>query len=281
MDAIKSWVEDSAFGAGLGVKLISFDGDSAAVRLPFAERNSNPGLALHGGCAASLGIIGGQVMARSVLGQAMGPFHTASCQVNYLAAAIGEDVIARTRLLRRGKELCFSETRVETDDGKPIASIQSVVRGRSGAPEPVTFKTAGDDGASDPGKMGPGVAKMPFSAGRQFLVDHMTNSYARIRMPIGDANADISGSFHEGAMLALLDTTGAMASWAATGPGPYKASTAAIQAQIISAPTTTELVAYAKVIQRDNELFWSDVEIADSVTALVHARGTVIYRIVT
>ncbi len=281
MDAIRSWVEDSAFGAGLGVKLVALDAESVAIRLPFAVRNSNPGNALHGGCAASLGVIGAQALTQAVLGEAMGPFHTASCQVSYLAAAIGEDVVARTRLLRRGKELCFSETTVETDEGKAIAQVQSVVRGRAGSPAPTTFPAAGDDGASDPGKMGPGVAKMPFSAGRQFQVEHMTNSYARIRMPLGDANADLTDSFHEGAMLALLDTTGAMASWAATGPGPYKASTAAIQAQIISAPTTGELVAYARVVQRDNELFWSDVEIADSETSLVHARGTVIYRIVT
>lgn len=71
----------------------------------------------------------------------------------------------------------------------------------------------------DPGRMGAQVAAMPFSAGRRFKVDHMTQSYARIRMPLGGANADISGSFHEGALLALLDTTGAIAAWAATRPG--------------------------------------------------------------
>jgi 1,4-dihydroxy-2-naphthoyl-CoA hydrolase len=281
MESIRAWVEDSSFGAGLGVRLVEVAADHVVVRLPFIDANSNPGGALHGGCAASLGVIGGLALAQSVLGPNMGPFHTAAVQVNYLAAAIAEDVRASTRLLRRGKELCFAETSVETDGGKAIAQVSCVVRGRAGGAPPTLSTAVGDAGGTDPGRMGPQVVAMPFSAGRGFKVDHMTQSYARIRMALGDANADVSGSFHEGALLALLDTTGAMAAWADTGPGTYKASTASIQAQIICAPTTSEVVAYGRVTQRDNELFWSSVEIADTASALVCARGTVIYRIVT
>lgn len=280
MEEIRAWVEDSGYGRSLGVRLVELSEDSVVTRLPFSPGNANPGDALHGGCAASLGVIGGQAMARRALGPALGPFHTATCQVDYLAAAIGEDVVARTRLLRRGKELCFAETLVTTDDGKEIALVSSVVRGREGRPAPETWTARGDAGGSDPGPMGPGVARMPFSARRGFVVEHMVGDYARIRMPIA-GNTDLDGSFHEGAMLALFDTTGAMAAWAVTGPGRFKASTPAIQAQIISAPTTSELVAYGWLVQRDDELFWTDVEVADAASGLVHARGTVLYRIVT
>ena len=100
-------------------------------------------------------------------------------------------------------------------------------------------------------------------------------------MPLQESNGDADGGVHEGAVLALLDTTGAMASWAETGPGRFKASTPSMQAQLLAPPAREDLVGYGRVVQRDRELFWSDVEIASAVDARVYARGTVIYRILT
>ena len=100
-------------------------------------------------------------------------------------------------------------------------------------------------------------------------------------MPAIDDNADLEGGVHEGATLALLDTAGAMASWAESGPGPYKASTTSMQMQVIAPPPKADLVAYGRCAQRDNEIFWSDVEVADQASGRITARGTVLYRIVT
>jgi uncharacterized protein (TIGR00369 family) len=281
VQAIQDWVELAPYGAGLGVQLREVSGEAAVIAMPFREANSNPGDALHGGCAASLGLIGGQAVARAALGDQFTTFHTASCQVSYLAAAIGEDVVATTTLLRRGKEMCFTETTVATVGGKPISHIATLVRGRSGTEAPTTTVAVGDDGASDPGQMGPFIGTLPFMAARKIDVHHMADGQARLVMPLGGANADGSGSFHEGAALALLDTTGAMASWAETGPGPYKASTAAMQAQVVGDLNAEELVGYGRVAQRDGDLFWADVEVADAETQHVRVRGTVVYRIVT
>jgi uncharacterized protein (TIGR00369 family) len=129
--------------------------------------------------------------------------------------------------------------------------------------------------------MGPHVGKMPFTQARGLVVEHMTNSYSRIVMPWKAENADADGGVHEGAVLALLDTTGAMASWAETGPGAFKASTPSLQAQILAPPPKQDLVAYGKVVQRDGDGFWSDVEVAGAGDGRVVARGTVLYRIVT
>jgi acyl-coenzyme A thioesterase PaaI-like protein len=132
--------------------------------------------------------------------------------------------------------------------------------------------------------MGPHVSKLRFCAERALEVQHMSNSHSRIVMPWSETNADGEGGVHEGALLALFDTTGAMAAWADAGPGPYKASTPSIQAQILAPPSRQDLVAYGKCVQRDGDLFWCDVEVAgesgEQPGALV-ARGTVIYRIVT
>lgn len=276
---MRRWVEESAFGLSLGVHLTSIADERVVVELPFAAQNANPGDALHGGCAASLGVIGAQVLARSALGVASGPFHTAACQVSYLAAAIAEPVVATSSLLRRGKELVFSDTLVATEEGKRIAQISCLVR--SGAPDEERVHAEGDDGRADPGEMGPFIGMLPFAAARQLTVEHMAGSQSRIVMPLGDANADLDGGMHEGALLALLDTTGAMASWAATGPGRYKASTAALQAQITGPTPTGDLVGYGRVVQRSGDVFWSDVEIAEASSERLCARGTVIYRIVT
>ena len=90
-----------------------------------------------------------------------------------------------------------------------------------------------------------------------------------------------SGGTHEGAALALLDTAGAMAGWAQVGPGPYKASTPTMQAQVLAAPPAQDLIAYARVAWQDNEILYSDVEVAGKDDQRVYARGCIPYRIVT
>jgi len=109
----------------------------------------------------------------------------------------------------------------------------------------------------------------------------MTGGTSRIVMPAGEKNADLSGGIHEGALLALLDTAGAMASWAETGPGAYKASTPALQAQILAPRVAEDVVAYGRLVQRDGDAFWADVEVVGQSSAQVVGRGTVLYRIVT
>jgi uncharacterized protein (TIGR00369 family) len=277
---VREWVEGSDYARGLGVRLEELTDDVVRLRLPFSHSNSNPGKALHGGCAASLGLIGGQVLARHTLGPETGPFVTAAAHVSYLAAAIGEDVVAISRLARKGKELCFAETTVETLEGKPISEVATVVVGRSGASSPALPAAGGDGGEADPGPIGPGVESLPFIAARQLQVEHMHDGRSRLVMPLGEANGGDPGTFHEGAVLALLDTTGAMAAWSVTGPGPFKASTAALQAQVLGPVEANRLVGYGRVVSRDGDLFWSDVEVANRAGHL-QARGTVIYRIVT
>jgi uncharacterized protein (TIGR00369 family) len=280
-DFVERWIGESGYTRSLGVELASLSEESALLRLPFREENSNPGKALHGGCAASLAVVGGHAVARNALGETSGPWHTCVVQISYLAAAIDEDVTAEATLLRRGKELCFVEVDVRREDGKPIAHATSTVRGRFDETAAELVRSSGDDGATDPGKLGPGIGRMPYVAARGFTVEHMADGRSRISMPGSDANADAGGGSHEGAVLALLDTTGAMAAWAETGIGPYKASTPSLQARMLAPPPSGELVAYGRCIQRDREILWSDVEVADRASHLVFARGTVLYRIVT
>jgi uncharacterized protein (TIGR00369 family) len=280
-DGVRRWIEESPYTAALGLRVRELSTGRAVIELPFAEANANPGQALHGGCAASLAAVGAQAVTRAALGGDSGPWHTAALQVGYLSAAIGEDVVASATLLREGKQLCFAAIEIATADGKPIAQASSVVRARQGAPAAELHRSPGDDGAAEPGPMGPLIGRLPFIAARGIAVEHMTGGRSRLVMPWRAQNADASGGVHEGALLALLDTTGAMASWAETGPGRYKASTPALHAQILAPAPKADLVGYGRMVQRDGELLWSDAEIACAEDGRVVARGTVVYRILT
>jgi uncharacterized protein (TIGR00369 family) len=280
VEEIKKWVESAPYSNFLGVELEQIDGSGAHLRLPYQDANSNPGKALHGGCAASIGAIAGQAIARAVLGSEAGPFHTPQMQVSYLAAAIDEEVVADARLLRKGRELCFVGVDVKTLNDKPIASITTTVRGRFGREDANYHVSPGDHGEADPGVMGPHIGRVPFIGHRGIAVEHMSGGTSRLAMPLIDDNCDASGGVHEGAILALLDTTGAMASWAESGPGRFKASTASMQLQILGPGPKGDLIAYGRCVQNDNEIYWSDVEVANVADGKVIARGNVLYRIV-
>jgi len=280
MQHVTGWIEKSEYARKLGVEIEALAEDAARLRLPFRDANTNPGHVLHGGVAASLVAIAGGAVARATLGAEAAPFHAAASQVTYLAAAKAEAVVARARRLRAGKELCFVDVSIATADEKAIAQGLLVVRGRFGAAPPDMAKTAGDDGAAEPGPLAPHIERAPFMAGLGLRIEHMAGGRSRIRLPWQPANGDADGCTHEGAVLALLDTTGAMAAWAVTGPGPFKASTPALQARLLAPAPAAELVAFGRCLHADGEAFFSEVEVAGAQSGRVHARGTVLYRIV-
>jgi acyl-coenzyme A thioesterase 13 len=280
MDHIRSWIERSPYSETLGVRIEEITESRVRLVLPYKDENSNPGKALHGGVAASMVALGGQAMCRSALGPEAAPWHTTGVQVGYLAAAVEETIVAEAALLRAGKQICFAEVDVHTEGGRAVAHGMTIVRGRFGAEPSKTPAAHGDDGTADPGPMGPHIGRVPFIKRLGLQVEHMSGGRSRIVMPFDERNADESGGVHEGAVLALLDTTGAMASWADTGPGPYKASTPGIQAQLLAPPDRSDLVGYGRVLFRDRELFLADVEVARADDRRLVARGAVNYRIV-
>lgn len=278
-DALAESITNAPYHRALGLEVAAVEEDTVRLRLPFAESNSNPGGVLHGGVAASLLAIGSRAVARRVHPADAGPWVLGQLQVNYLSAAREEAVLAEARLQRRGKALCFVETKVTKEDGAPIAAATAVVRARLERAVVNLPPTRGDDGAAEPGPLGAALAKAPFMANRRMSIDHMAGGTSRVTMPLCDDNATEDGGHHEGAILALLDTAGAMASWAHKGLGRWKASTASLQAQTLAPPPKGDVVAYARCIHADEEMHWSDVEVAEAATGNVTTRGTVFYRL--
>ena len=126
-DALSRSLSEAPYTRTLGLRVETIEEGRVRVALPFAEGNSNPGGVLHGGVAASLLAIGSRAVARTVLPTDSGPWTLGQLQVNYLSAAKEEDVFAEARLQRRGRALCFVETKVVTGDDRAIAAATAVV----------------------------------------------------------------------------------------------------------------------------------------------------------
>jgi uncharacterized protein (TIGR00369 family) len=277
----RRWLERSPYARALGAEPLAVAPEAVRLRLPFRADNTNPGGVLHGGVAASLIALAGQAVARATLGPEAAPFHSGGLEVAYLAAAREEAVEVEATRLREGKELVFVDVAVRGADGRPIAQGLVAARGRFGAPAVAPPSAAGDDGAADPGPLGPHIERIPFMARLGIRIEHMHGGRSRIVLPFRPehADGDDGAGVAEGAVLALLDTTGAMAAWAVTGPGPYKASTPALQAQFLAPAPAESLVAHGRCVHRDGGAFWSDVEVCGAESRTVCARGTVLYRI--
>ena len=107
---------------GLGLLVEDVSAEAARVRVPYKDENSNPGRALHGGVAAStIGIAGALAAGAGAEATSGLESGTVDLAVVYLAAAIGEDIVACGRVLRRGKEITYVDVAVHNDAGKPIA----------------------------------------------------------------------------------------------------------------------------------------------------------------
>jgi uncharacterized protein (TIGR00369 family) len=282
MSALPAAADATPYHAALGMRVDALETDRVRLRIPYADDNSNPGRALHGGVYASAIDAAGVLAAWSGV-DAAGTLdrRTLDLSVCYLAAAIGEDIVADARVLRRGRELAYVAVDVATDAGKPVAT--GLVTHRIAPPGPSDRESTSpaDELAAtgDVPKLARMLTAVPFIARRGMQITHMRDGAARVDMPWAPENADADGRVHEGAVAALLDTAGAMASWSIVGLDfRYKASTVAIHASFHAPAAGEAVVAHARMLRRANESFSSTVTV--SAAGRTIATGSVTYRIV-
>ena len=269
----------------LGILVESVDAERSRVRVPFREGNSNPGGALHGGVAASVIDVAAALVGRAGAGDRPALEHAVvDLSVAYLAAAVNEDVRGEARVLRRGKELCFIEVDVRTDGGKGIA--RGLVTHRSGAPGGEGRELLRDpDSGLTPSATLPGFVRFftaaPFMARLGIRGLRAEDGGAVAALPWSEAHTDAAGALHGGAVAALIDTTGAMASWSLVPLDPRnKASTPALHVTHHSPARGEEIVADAITLRRTDELFANQVTVRGAMSGRLIATGTVLYRIV-
>ncbi len=125
------------------------------------------------------------------------------------------------------------------------------------------------------------LVTLPFIARRGMRIMLMSGGHSIVDMPFSAANADHDRAVHEGAVAALLDTTGAMAAWSLVGLDPrYKASTVGIHVNYHASAREEDVVSHGRTLRRTNEIFLNTVTVSGRASGRVIATGSVTYRIV-
>jgi uncharacterized protein (TIGR00369 family) len=288
LDQLKARAERTPYLEALGVRVESVTADRVQLRIPFKDENSNPGRALHGGVSASAINIGGALAASTAVEERPGlEASTLDLTVNYLAAAIGEDITATAEVLRRGKEIVYSEVDVRTDAGKRIAIGLVTYRLFDTAANPAAAERQLVTPSPDPSSSGERIqgagafVMSPFISRLGLSVELAHAGETRLAMPFHAGHADAAGAVHEGALAALIDTTGALASWSLTGLDMrFKASTVGIHVNYHQPAVGEPVVAHARTLRRNNEMFLNQVTVSGRTTGTIVATGSVTYRIV-
>jgi uncharacterized protein (TIGR00369 family) len=123
-------IEMTPFMKHLGMEFIEGAEGYARLKLRYQDENSTMGQALHGGAIASLIDTTGAMAAWTTAEIATPKYFgsTVGVNVNYLSGAIGEDIFAEGRILKRGKEIIYSDVKVTNGEGKLLAQGTVVYR---------------------------------------------------------------------------------------------------------------------------------------------------------
>ncbi len=130
LDRMAKVIAAMPFTKHLAMEFVEGGEGFARVRMRYQDENSTVGRALHGGAVASLIDTTG-AMAAWTTAQIATPRYfgsTVGVNVNYLSGAIGEDVFAEGRILKRGKEIIYTDVRVTNEAGKLLAQGTVVYR---------------------------------------------------------------------------------------------------------------------------------------------------------
>ena len=114
----------------LGMEFVEAREGYAKLKMRYQDENSTAFKALHGGAISSLIDTTGAMAAWTTAEIATPRYFgsTIGINVNYLSGAIGEDIFAESHVLKRGKEVIYSDVRVTNAAGKLLAQGTVVYR---------------------------------------------------------------------------------------------------------------------------------------------------------
>jgi uncharacterized protein (TIGR00369 family) len=131
-------IEMTPFMAHLHMEFLEGGDGWAKLAMRYQDENSTAAKALHGGAISSLIDTTGAMAAWTTAEIATPKYFgsTVGINVNYLSAAIGEDIFAEGRILKRGKEIIYTDVRVTNEAGKLLAqgsvTYRIIERGEGG-----------------------------------------------------------------------------------------------------------------------------------------------------
>lgn len=123
-------IASTPFMKHLAMEFVEAGPGWARLKMRYQDENSTAFKALHGGAISSLIDTTG-AMAAWTTAEILSPRYfgsTVGINVNYLSGALGEDVFAEGLVLKRGKEIIYSDVRVTNGAGKLLAQGTVVYR---------------------------------------------------------------------------------------------------------------------------------------------------------
>jgi uncharacterized protein (TIGR00369 family) len=273
--------ERLAFAQFLNVHVVQVSHERALLRLPFQEDNANQGGVLHGGATASLIHMAGTLAAWTGIDLQAEPLvHTVDLSIQYLAAALREEITAAAQVLRRGRDIFFLDVTVRGAAQQLISKGLMVYRAPQYTAPPRLYSRPAPPAAA-PVKNSPpvlGLTKQDFTHKLQITIMSHSPGRVRLAMPYLPAHGDEQGNIHPGAVAALLDTAGTHASWSLVQRQGTRGATVGMQ---LSYPdvSQTDVVAEAHVERRSEEMFFSLVQVRAVGTGHLMAMGNVSYRL--
>ena len=128
-EIIQQFVPNSPLVQHLGMRLEAIEDGRAELVLPFRPELATMDDIVHGGAIASLIDTAGMAATwsddtepESLAGS------TVTLNVNYVSAARGQDLTATASVVKRGRNMVFSEVRVTEPDGRVVATGSVVQR---------------------------------------------------------------------------------------------------------------------------------------------------------
>jgi uncharacterized protein (TIGR00369 family) len=249
--------------------------------LPFQEDNANQGGVLHGGATASLIHMAGTLAAWTGLDLQAEPLvNTVDLSIQYLAAAMREEITAEALVLRRGRDIFFLDVTVRGAAQQLISKGLMVYRALQNT-APMRLYSRPAPPATAPVKDSPPVLvpnNQDFTHKLHITTVSHSPGSVRLAMPYLPAHSDEQGNMHPGAVAALLDTAGTYASWSMVQRQGTRGATVGMQ---LSYPDVSQadVVAEAHVERRSEEMFFSLVQVREVTTGHLVAMGNVSYRL--
>lgn len=122
-ELVQGFIPASPFVEHLGLRLTALEQDRVEMVLPYSGELATIGDVVHGGAISALIDTAGMAAAWADTAEpASGSGgSTIGLSVDFVAAARGEDLTARARVIRRGQSLCFCEVDVIGEADQAVA----------------------------------------------------------------------------------------------------------------------------------------------------------------
>ena len=273
--------ERMAFAQFLKVHVAQVSHERAVLRLPFQEDNANQGGVLHGGATASLIHMAGTLAAWTGIDlQAEPLINTVDLSIQYLAAALREEITAEALVLSRGRDIFFLDVTVRGAAQQLISKGLMVYRAPQYTAPPRLYSRPTPPASAPVKNSLPvlGITEQDFTHKLQITIMSHSPGSVRLAMPYRPAHSDEQGNLHPGAVAALLDTAGTHASWSMVQRQGTRGATVGMQLSYPDA-SQTDVVAEAHVERRSEEMFFSRVQVRAVATGHLVAMGNVSYRL--